>query len=107
MAIYRAIVVKRIARMTGVLGIPRALSNETIRRLVPGESVAKVRAQVLTAVKKQTKRDGNDRQIELQEVIVPTKGPRRISSKVLLRVYRASDKSVRVYKGPAKQGPRD
>lgn len=60
----RAIIIQRISRRTGVVGTPRAIRTEKTIRLEEGENPAKVARALLPRVKKQTAKDGNDRQIE-------------------------------------------
>ncbi len=104
----RAIIVKRISRRTGVVGIPRATSQSGTERLKPGENVGAAARRVLALVKRKVARDGNDRQIELATVETLSNGRHEISSRVLYRVYRShSDKKVHVYAGAAHQGKRE
>lgn len=104
----QAIIIKRIARRTGVKGVPRTTRDEGIRRIEPDENPRAVAKMVLAVVKKRTKRDGNDRQIEWVEVKRLKSGRHKITERVLYRVYRSrSDKKVYVYRGEAHRGPRD
>jgi len=104
----QAIIIKRIARRTGVKGVPRVTRDEGIRRIEPGENPRAVAKTVLAVVKKRTGKDRNDRQIEWVEIKRLKSGRHKITSRVLYRVYWSrSDKKVHVYKGKAHQGPRD
>ncbi len=104
----RAIIIKRISRRTGVIGIPRRTQGDGIRRLAPGESPSRVARQVLATVKAKTAKDGHDRQIEYVDIKTLKSGRHKITSKVLFRVYKSSsDKQVHVYAGKAHQGSRE
>ncbi len=104
----RAILIKRISRRTGVKGRPRSTIQSGVVRLQEGEDLRDTARKVLTQVKRQVNRDGNDRQIEAAEVRTLRTGRHLISSRVLYRVYKSeSDKLVHTYVGEAHQGARE
>ena len=100
----RAILVKQIARRTGIKNRPRTL-RQTAKVMIPdGTRYSPASRKVLSQVKALTRRDGNDRQIDLVEIREMAGGRHSIKSRVLYRVYKSeSDGQVYVYQGESQR----
>ena len=100
----KAILVKQIARRTGIKDRPRATRQTGRVMIQQSENSSVVARKVLSQVKALVRHDGNDRQIELAEVVTIGRNRHDISSRVLYRIYKSeSDGLVHVYKGEAQR----
>jgi hypothetical protein len=103
----QAIIVKRIARRTGIKNRPRQLTQSGRTQIPEGSNPRNVARQVLRQVRNLVQHDHHDRQIELARVLTVGRNRHDITSRVLYRVYWSiSYEKLVVYPGASHQGER-